>query len=355
MPFAIIRCQKLSSGAVVAAERHNLRKSETHSNVDIDTSKSHLNKVLIGSSDFRAEVVRQVDELQASQKRKIRKDAPRALEYVVTASPEAFKTPPKGFVPHEYFKAALRFLQARHGVSRVVSAVVHLDESTPHLHVVVVPVKDGKLTAKSYMAREALRKLQDDFGRLGQGFGLQRGTEGSKRTHMPVSEYKVKAEAEKAALASEIKALRETATAVPPTITVPEPKIFQSKADYGREVSAAWSAQIAPHWKAMKAKADGYDRAVTEARTAKAELATAVKRERQAQVSLQTVAERLRQTEAELTEARTQIRILDFILGRVIDFAEAVAQKGSDALLRLLHAAKREATEERSEKKGRSR
>lgn len=251
MPFAIIRCQKCSLGQVSAAERHNLRKSANHSNPDIDTSKSHLNKSLVSCSSISKEVARQVEEIQASQKRKIRKDAPRALEYVVTASPEAFgKIDEKAF-----FEASLRFLKARHGDDRIVSAVVHLDESTPHMHVIAVPVHEGKLNAKQFMARNALRTLQDDFGRLGAGFGLQRGRESSQRTHMPVSEFKREAEKRKKALEAQIEALKETALAEPPSIKLPEPSFLQSKRDYGQQCAQATLDQLLPQWRADRAKA----------------------------------------------------------------------------------------------------
>lgn len=236
MPFAIIRCQKCSLGQVAAAEKHNLRKSENHSNPDIDTSKSHLNKSLVSCSSISREVARQVEEIQKTQKRKIRKDAPRALEYVVTASPEAFEK----IDAKAYFEASLRFLQARHGTDRIVSAVVHLDESTPHMHVIAVPVYEGKLNAKQFMARNALKTLQDDFGRLGAGFGLQRGREGSQATHMRVSDFKKDADKQIEAIAERVEKLREEALGPRIQVKQPDPKLMQSKKP------TAWSASIRP-------------------------------------------------------------------------------------------------------------
>lgn len=251
MPYAIIRCQKCSSGAVAAAEKHNLRKCENHANPDIDPTRSHLNEILIASQSISREVARQVDAIQATQKRKIRKDAPRALEYIVTASPEAFES----LDQQKYFQSALDFLKDRHGDNRIVSAVIHRDETTPHLHVVVVPVKDGKLNARHFMSREALKTLQNDFGALGIGFGLQRGQENAQRAHFAVSEYKKRTQEELEKLQNDLKDLREQTLAPVPKIEVPRPRLFQSKESYGLEVANSTLEQLDPHWRRIHAKA----------------------------------------------------------------------------------------------------
>lgn len=205
MSYAIIRCQKCSSQAVVAAEKNNLRKLKNYSNLDIDPTRSHLNEILIASQSISSEVARQVETIQTAQKRKIRKDAPRALEYIVTASPEAFQS----LDQQKYFQSALDFLKNRHGDNRIVSAVIHRDQTTPHMHVIIVPVKDGKLNARHFMSRDALRTLQDDFGTLGNRFGLQRGQENSQKKHLNVAEYKKCAQAKFEKLQKDLKNLQE--------------------------------------------------------------------------------------------------------------------------------------------------
>ena len=309
MPFAIIRCQKCSLGQVAAAEKHNLRKSENHSNPDIDTSKSHLNKSLISCSSISREVARQVEEIQKTQKRKIRKDAPRALEYVVTASPEAFEK----IDAKAYFEASLRFLQARHGTDRIVSAVVHLDESTPHMHVIAVPVYEGKLNAKQFMARNALKTLQDDFGRLGAGFGLQRGREGSQATHMRVSDFKKDADKQIEAIAERVEKLREEALGPRIQVKQPDPKLMQSKKAYGLECINSTIKQISPQWEAMHAKA-----AENEALRAENSSLQEENRSLKTQVSRlqdygKTQRERAEKAEANLAHASFFVRFVDWL------------------------------------------
>ncbi|MBQ2407402.1 MAG: plasmid recombination protein [Lachnospiraceae bacterium] len=93
-----------------------------------------------------------------------RKDSTRFVDTLVTASPEFFK----GKSTQEmaaYFKRATEFLADRVGKENIISAVVHMDEKTPHLHLTFVPLtKDNRLCAKEIIGnRASLTKWQDDF------------------------------------------------------------------------------------------------------------------------------------------------------------------------------------------------
>lgn len=85
-----------------------------------------------------------------------------------------------------------RFVSERFGGRNVVDFTLHMDERTPHIHCVVVPLtKDGRLSAKEVMGdRRKLSELQDCYGKVMQNkFGLQRGFKGSTATHDSVREY----------------------------------------------------------------------------------------------------------------------------------------------------------------------
>ncbi|WP_171033850.1 MobV family relaxase, partial [Bacteroides ovatus] len=85
-----------------------------------------------------------------------------------------------------------RFVSERFGGKNVVDFTLHMDERTPHIHCVVVPLtKDGRLSAKEVMGdRRKLSELQDCYGKAMQNkFGLQRGIKGSTATHDSVREY----------------------------------------------------------------------------------------------------------------------------------------------------------------------
>ncbi|WP_228956673.1 MobV family relaxase, partial [Liquorilactobacillus nagelii] len=85
-----------------------------------------------------------------------------------------------------------RFVSERFGGRNVVDFTLHMDERTPHIHCVVVPLTvDGRLSAKEVMGdRRKLSELQDCYGKVMQNkFGLQRGIKGSTATHDSVREY----------------------------------------------------------------------------------------------------------------------------------------------------------------------
>ena len=93
----------------------------------------------------------------------------------------------------QFFADCTDFFSERYGKENVVSAVVHLDESTPHLHFNLMPVTDGRLCAKVLFDRTALRDLQTDFYEaVGKKYGLERGKEGSTAKHLDTVAYKTK-------------------------------------------------------------------------------------------------------------------------------------------------------------------
>ena len=124
-----------------------------------------------------------------------RKDSTRFVDTLITASPEFFK----GKSPKEiaaYFQRAADFLIDRVGRENIVSAMVHMDEKTPHLHLVFVPLtKDNRLCAKEIIGNRAnLTKWQDDFHAcmVEQYPDLERGESASKtgRKHIPTRLFK---------------------------------------------------------------------------------------------------------------------------------------------------------------------
>ncbi len=117
------------------------------------------------------------------------------MDTLITASPEFFK----GKSPKEiaaYFQRAADFLIDRVGRENIVSAMVHMDEKTPHLHLVFVPLtKDNRLCAKEIIGNRAnLTKWQDDFHAcmVEQYPDLERGESASKtgRKHIPTRLFK---------------------------------------------------------------------------------------------------------------------------------------------------------------------
>lgn len=198
--YCIIRMRKVKMTALKASQIHNERLTDRHSNPDIDISRSDQNIVFFKTEDISKDVKRRVADIQSRQKRKIRCDAPVAIEYMITASPEAMTRLSKQ-EQERYFAECLSFVEARHGVGNRLSAVLHLDETTPHLHMLVFPEREGKLDAKSFFKLPALTALQDEFAiKVGKQFGLERGVrlselleKGEKpHRHQSVAVYKAK-------------------------------------------------------------------------------------------------------------------------------------------------------------------
>ena len=176
---AIIRHEKHHSlGTLKAAASHTMRTRHT-ANAD---PNGPAPEVWVGSSDPAQDVARVLPE-------KRRKNAVLSLEYLVTASPEFFQNEPPE-VWRRYLHDQLDMLRGYYGAQNVVSAVLHLDEKTPHLSVQVVPLVDGKLNARALVGtREACRTIQDLAGQVGEPYGVLRGKPRSTAKHQDVRHW----------------------------------------------------------------------------------------------------------------------------------------------------------------------
>ena len=210
--FAICRAEKIDQGTETAAHNHNLRASKSKQEKNIDYSSSHKNELLLGTRNTVATINKKVE--QRTNKKKLRADANRAIEFVLSASPEYFydfekvgmtreewdNLTPSHFEGRmsEYWdrlnevKATLKqekldkwkhdtveWVKQEFG-QNVVNMVLHLDEKTPHAHLLAVPLtKEGKLSAKEFFTPEIAKRWQDDYAKA---TGLKRGI-ASDRKH----------------------------------------------------------------------------------------------------------------------------------------------------------------------------
>ncbi|KII30220.1 plasmid recombination enzyme [Pseudomonas fluorescens] len=184
MPYTILRTKKLKSVAgIIGSGRHTFREMPT-------PNSNGAANVHVGGASTAGGLANAV---LAKLPERRRKGAVLCIEYLITASPEAFAR--HGGTMSDtggYFDRAIAWLKARHGGDNIVSATVHLDERTPHLVVYAVPMtRDGRLSARDFLGGAAkLRKMQSDFHHwCGKPFGLLRGIEGAKATHQKVSQY----------------------------------------------------------------------------------------------------------------------------------------------------------------------
>ena len=191
--FAILRFAKYKGPEISNIESHNERTKENYaSNPDIDKSRSHLNFHLITPQrKYRAEAEKQIVEAGC----RVRSDSVRVVEALVTASPEFFKGKKKGEVK-AYFQEALDFIQQHQDPKTIISAVVHMDEKTPHMHLCFVPLtEDGRLSAKEIVGnKKKLTQWQDRFWEhmVKKYPDLERGESASEtgRDHIPPRLFK---------------------------------------------------------------------------------------------------------------------------------------------------------------------
>ena len=123
---------------------------------------------------------------------KVRKDAVLMCSFVVGSDREFFGRLSQQ-EQQQFFFDCTRFFAERYGEDNVISAVVHMDETTPHLHLNLIPIADGRLSAKTLFGRKELQSLQTDFhAAVGKKWNLQRGREGSQAKHLSTAEFKAK-------------------------------------------------------------------------------------------------------------------------------------------------------------------
>ncbi|WP_099045209.1 MobV family relaxase [Leuconostoc citreum] len=156
--------KKNTRGAVPGLAVHFERKTDHHSNKEIDVAKTYLNQDLISDgSDMLSRFNERLNDVYC-----MKRDDVKALATWIVTLPEALSE-----VPYEqqsaFFEATKQFLDDRYGQENAVAAVVHYDETTPHLHYAFVPVvfdakkERYKVSAKEVLTRHDLQTFHDEL------------------------------------------------------------------------------------------------------------------------------------------------------------------------------------------------
>ena len=191
--YAILRFAKYKGPEISGIEAHNERTKEKYaSNPDIDPSRTHLNFHLIKPEHkYRAESERQIAEAGC----RTRSDSVRVVEALITATPEFFKGKKRAEIK-EFFNEALEFIKQNQSPETIISAVVHLDEKSPHMHLCFVPLtEDKRLCAKEILGnKKKLTQWQDKYWEhmVKKYPDLERGESASEtgRDHIPTRVFK---------------------------------------------------------------------------------------------------------------------------------------------------------------------
>ena len=253
MSYAIIRNANHKMNAVPLLERHTERRNKNYSNKDIDLSRSsenyHLKKIEAATYQQEFERIRQKHNLKGNLRLTGEKQSNVMCEFVITSDKEFFERLGTERT-RRFFEDAFNFVTAKVGESFVVSAVVHMDEATPHMHVTYIPVINGKdrkgnpckriNCSEFWKGRDSYSRLQDEYYDFitARGYDLERGVKGSTAEHLSVAEFKLKKTeeqlAEIAAQISEVESVDEIKSA-----NLPLNKVAVNKTDFENLISTA--------------------------------------------------------------------------------------------------------------------
>lgn len=188
--FCIMRTEKRKRTDLGGIQRENTRTATEYNN-KVAPGMDALNVNLIQSNDWMQDIQAEIDRAGA----KTRANSVLALDTLYTASSEFFQGKTNG-ENDTFFRDCLKFHERHFG--HIISAVIHYDETTPHLHVISVPLtQDGRLSARDVIGNKAkMSKAQDEFfEQVGKGYGLERGIHmdgQEKKKHISAQEHELR-------------------------------------------------------------------------------------------------------------------------------------------------------------------
>ena len=200
MSYQQVIAKKVKLNGLMGMQHHLIDRDRVKTNPDIDLSRSRFNYFIenLTAENLNSRVKSRIKQLNL--KKRPRSDAVGLEDIVIKASPD-FMLNADAQTRENYFSDALHFLQKRYGKENVMYCQCHMDESSPHIHVGIVPItSDGRLSAKSLFCPKTLEKLQTDFHReVAQHYGLERGESHAKK-YLPIQKFKAKQAKIKAAI-----------------------------------------------------------------------------------------------------------------------------------------------------------
>ena len=204
MNYAIIRNEKLTRAQAMGAYKHNERKTKNHSNKNIDSSKTELNYYL---KKNELSYIKEFDKTKEKYvlKGQIRSNSIIICEMIFTSDADFFNKIGQQETKR-YFNESYKFIcnYKNLGEKYIISAVVHMDEDTPHMHLLFIPVvhttdkkgnKIDKVCCRDFWReKNSYRDLQNAYFKhiSEKGFKLERGelVEVTNRGHYSIQEYK---------------------------------------------------------------------------------------------------------------------------------------------------------------------
>ena len=162
--YIALNVSKAKTSRLSGRQRHNERIGKQR-NVRIDERKTPFNITLKKCEGTYQEAIDRIIEERYTGKRAIRKDAVRLLEFTIQFGGDYGSDGQVGIVAkNEALKKGYELIKERFGEENIISAIIHNDETNPHIHIDIVPMMpDGKLSAKRFLDPDATKQLQEDF------------------------------------------------------------------------------------------------------------------------------------------------------------------------------------------------
>ena len=188
--YCIMRIEKRKRQDIGGLQRENNRTATEYNN-QVEPGMDILNVSLVQSDNWMQDIQQEIDRAGA----RTRSNSVVALDTIYTASGDFFKGK-SNEENDQFFRDCLEFHQRKFG--HVISAVIHYDETTAHMHVISVPLtRDGRLSARDVIGnRTQMRRTQTEFyEQVGRGYGLERGMQQDgpeKAQHITAQEHRLR-------------------------------------------------------------------------------------------------------------------------------------------------------------------
>lgn len=180
-----------------------------------DRTRTHLNRELVqfpeGVRNRTQAIAHRIET--AGIRRKVSANQVKAIRILLTGSNKDMKQMEAEGRIEDWCNDSLKWIRETYGEQNLVSAVLHMDEKTPHIHATVIPIvtgerrkagqeeqngkkkyrkknpQDVRLCADDVMARHRLKHYQDTYAQAMNKYGLQRGVDGSLARHISTMQY----------------------------------------------------------------------------------------------------------------------------------------------------------------------
>lgn len=207
--FCVMNIQKRKRNDISGIQKEATRTATDYNN-QVKPGMNIFNVNLIQSNNWMQDIQAEIDRAGA----KTRSNSVIALDAIYTASGDFFKGK-SNEEKNQFFRDCLEFHQRKFG--HVISAVIHYDETTPHMHILSVPLtQDGRLSAREIVGnRTNLSRMQTEFfEQVGKEYGLARGIQmdgQEKKKHITAQEHKLRqVKQEKAREEEELEAIKHS-------------------------------------------------------------------------------------------------------------------------------------------------